>query len=228
MTEPGHGTFTLGQHLQRRHHDQRRHAPGGRRERDPSGSAVTLANAAGATLNLNSFSDTIFSLSGGGSTGGNVTLGSGTLTIGDTSATSTFSGVISGSGGLTQQGTGTFTLAAANTYTGSTTINAGRLIVGGTTGSLGTGAVTDNAVLQFNLTTIVTVGNVISGTGSLTTAASGTVTLSAANTYTGATTISAGTLAVNGSTTSAATVSSEPRHSPAAARSPATSTTTAP
>ena len=37
-----------------------------------SNSAVTLANTAGVTLNLNNFSNTIGSLNGGGTTGGNV------------------------------------------------------------------------------------------------------------------------------------------------------------
>ena len=43
-----------------------------------------------------------------------------------------------------------------------------------------------------------TVSGIISGAGSLTKAGSGTLTLSAANTYTGDTTISAGTLTVSG------------------------------
>ena len=45
-------------------------------------SAVTLANVAGATLDLNGTNETIGSLAGGGATGGNVTLGAGTLTTG--------------------------------------------------------------------------------------------------------------------------------------------------
>ena len=48
----------------------------------------------------------------------------------------------------------------------------------------------------------MTVGGVISGTGTLTKAGTGTTTLTGANTYTGTTTISAGTLQVgNGGTT---------------------------
>ena len=45
-------------------------------------SAVTLANATSALLNIAGFSTQIGSLTGGGATGGNVTLGSATLTIG--------------------------------------------------------------------------------------------------------------------------------------------------
>ena len=55
--------------------------------------AVTLANVAGAVLNLNGTNETIGSLAGGGATGGNVSLGAGTLTTGDANNT-TYSGVI--------------------------------------------------------------------------------------------------------------------------------------
>ncbi len=94
--------------------------------------AVTLANTAGAALDLNNFDQTIGSLAGGGTTGGNVTLGSSTLTTGDASST-IYAGTISGTGSLAKIGTGTFTLSGANTYTGTTTIDAGSLSV---TGSL--------------------------------------------------------------------------------------------
>jgi outer membrane autotransporter protein len=75
---------------------------------------------------------TIGSLAGGGTTGGNVTLGTGALTTGDGSST-IYAGTISGTGSLVKTGTGTFTLSGANTYTGTTTIDAGSLSV---TGSL--------------------------------------------------------------------------------------------
>ena len=56
-----------------------------------------------------------------------VTLGNGTLTTGDATPLTEFAGVISGSGGLTKQGTGIFRLSGVNTYTGPTTINDGTL-----------------------------------------------------------------------------------------------------
>ena len=146
----------------------------------PSGTAVGLANVASATLDLNNFNLTIGSLAGGGTTGGSVTLGSGTLTTGGT-ANTTFGGVISGTGGLTKSGTGTFALGGANTYTGTTTISAGTLQIGagGTTNSLSSGSVTDNAALVFDLSSAVMEANVVSGTGSLAQSGTGTLTLSA-------------------------------------------------
>ena len=98
-------------------------------------SAVTLANTASATLNLNGFNEAIGSLNGGGTTGGNVTLGAGTLTTGGLNAAATYGGVISGTGGLTKTGTGTLTLSGANTYSGGTTVNTGTLTLGNASGA---------------------------------------------------------------------------------------------
>jgi outer membrane autotransporter protein len=88
-------------------------------------SAFTVAS--GATLNLNGFNQTIGSLAGAGS----VTLGSATLTTGTDNTNTTFSGAISGTGGVVKQGTGTFTLTGVSSYTGPTNINAGTLVVNG-------------------------------------------------------------------------------------------------
>src|SRR5262249_39651661 len=56
--------------------------------------------------------------------------GGGDLIV-NTDGTGTFSGVISNSGGLQQNGSGTTTLAAVNSYTDATEVNAGTLLVDG-------------------------------------------------------------------------------------------------
>jgi autotransporter-associated beta strand protein len=148
---------------------------------------------------------------------GTTTISSGTLqigtggTIGSISSTSaitdngsliinrsdalTLSQNISGSGSLTQAGSGTTTLLGANSY-GATNISAGTLQIGngGTTGTLGTGAVVNNGTLKLNRSTTLAIANAISGTGGITQLGSGTSTLSGNNTYTGATNVNAGTL----------------------------------
>ena len=66
---------------------------------------------------------------------------------------------------------------------------------GSASGSLGTGAVTNNGTLVFDRSdTGLTVSSVISGSGSLVQNGSGTTTLSGNNTYSGGTTINTGTL----------------------------------
>ncbi|MEX1076849.1 MAG: autotransporter-associated beta strand repeat-containing protein [Pirellulales bacterium] len=84
----------------------------------------------------------------------------------------------------------------ANSYAGDTIISNGILQVGdgGGTGSLGSGAVINNAALIVNRTGTVTIPGGISGSGSLTKQGPGTLTLSGANTYSGGTVVSAGTL----------------------------------
>ena len=91
--------------------------------------AVVIANVAGANLTV-AAAETIGSLSGGGLAGGTVTL-NGALTTGD-AANTTFNGVISGAGALVKQGSGTFTLTRANTYTGATSVSGGTLTLSGT------------------------------------------------------------------------------------------------
>jgi hypothetical protein len=66
--------------------------------------------ASGAVLDLNGFSQTVGSLAGAGA----VTLGTATLTSGNDGTSTTFSGSMSGSGGLTKIGAARwFSLAPA-------------------------------------------------------------------------------------------------------------------
>ena len=112
----------------------------------------------------------------------------------------TISSVVADNGaatGLTLSGSGTLVLSGGNTYSGTTFINTGTLRIGsgGSTGSLGAGAVVDNATLSFDRNdAALVVSNVVSGTGAVTQIGSGTTTLAAANTFTGPTTINAGAL----------------------------------
>jgi fibronectin-binding autotransporter adhesin len=137
---------------------------------------------------------------GDGGTSG--TIGGGNVTddaslVLNRSDTLTLANAISGAGSLTQAGTGATILTAGNSY-GDTTISAGTLQVGngGTTGSLGTGNVSDNASLVFNRSDTVLVpgltGGVISGAGSVTQAGTGTLIFTNDNSYTGGTTINPG------------------------------------
>jgi len=179
----------------------------------PSGSTLILANVAGATFNLNNVADTIASLSGGGSTGGNVILGSGSLTVGGDNSSTTYGGAISGNGSFTKNGTGTLTLSGANNISGVTAINAGTLQVGngGTTGSLGSGGVTNNSQLTFDLSSAATFSNSIGGSGAVTQNGTGTLTLSGANNFSGGININLGSLIASnaqalGSTTGSTSV----------------------
>ena len=178
-------------------------------------------------------------------TAGTLQLGNGTTTgsiLGDVVNNATlafnrsnayqFDGVISGSGVVQQNGVGTTTLTAVNSYGGGTTINAGKLSIaadanlGASTGALtfngGTLQFTNSSALTLSNTRAVTLqsggggfevtdGNVIinqaiGGSGALTKSGSGFLLLAGTNTYGGGTTISAGTLVIGtGGTTGSIT-----------------------
>ncbi len=101
---------------------------------------------------------------------------------------------IAGTGGLTVS-QGNVTLGNDNSYTGTTIITAGTLTIGtgGTSGSLGTGAVTNSGSLVVDRDGTPTISNAIGGAGDLTVSGPGTVTLSGDSSFTGGTTILDGT-----------------------------------
>ncbi|MBI3145178.1 MAG: DUF4347 domain-containing protein, partial [Pseudogulbenkiania sp.] len=166
-----------------------------------------------------------------------VSLGANTLTVGGDSTSTTYAGLITGTGGVTKIGSGTLTLSGTNTYTGATTVSAGGLTVSGgaaiadssaatvasgatltlsSAEAIGSLAGSGNVALGANTlaaggnNTSTTFSGVLSGTGGMTKTGTGTLTLSGTNTYTGSSSVSAGTLAVTGalSGTSGVTVSS--------------------
>ncbi|WP_193907415.1 autotransporter-associated beta strand repeat-containing protein [Cellvibrio polysaccharolyticus] len=179
------------------------------------GNAVSVAS--GATLTLGGGSETIGSLLGAG----NVVLGY-NLTMGGNNASTTFSGVISGTGnGITKIGSGTFTLSGSNTYTGSTTVSAGTLALSGGAAIDDTSAVTVSSGATLSLNASETLGSLagagivslngftlssggnnssttfsggLIGSGGFAKTGSGTLTLSGSNssTFTGDTTASGG------------------------------------
>jgi autotransporter-associated beta strand protein len=88
---------------------------------------VSIANTAGATLQLNT-SETFNNLTGGGFSGGTVNVQGNTLTL--ASGTShQYDGTFTGtsSGGIIKQGATTLTLSNKNTFAGTITVSAGTL-----------------------------------------------------------------------------------------------------
>lgn len=98
---------------------------------------VTVASPATFNLDLNNVqrTQTIGALNGNGSiTTSSNNLSATIFRVGNGGGSGSFSGVYSGNGSLTKLGTGTQTLSGNNTYTGTTTIGGGKLLVNGITG----------------------------------------------------------------------------------------------
>jgi autotransporter-associated beta strand protein len=90
------------------------------------------------TWNVQSTGNLTFTSAASIATGGN------TLTLaGSSTGQGSIAGVISGTGSLIENGSGTWIITGANTFTGTTTVNGGTLLVNGA-GELGSGAVTVN------------------------------------------------------------------------------------
>ena len=114
-----------------------------------------------------------------------MTLGSAALTTGNDGTSTSFSGAISGTGGLTKIGSGALMLTGASTYTGPTNVNAGILDVNGSLASAVT--VNNGGTLMGNGTigglTISSGGIVAPGNSIGTLNVSGNVAFAAGSTY---------------------------------------------
>lgn len=86
---------------------------------------------------------------------------------------------------------------ASNSWSGTTTVEAG-VTLQGTTATISGSDIVDNGALVYDQDTNGTVSQAISGTGSLAKAGTGVVTLAAVNSYTGGTAVMDGTLALGG------------------------------
>jgi autotransporter-associated beta strand protein len=135
-----------------------------------------------------------------GSIGGNVT--NNALLVFNRSDSPVFSGVISGTGAVTQSGNGLLTLLGNNTYSGLTTVSAGSLQVGngGASGAIA-GNVLNNSAMIFNRADTNVYTGSIAGSGSFVQRGSGVTVLTGSNSYTGGTIINNGTFQIgNGGT----------------------------
>lgn len=93
--------------------------------------AARVVNGATGTVSIGLNALRIGSLSGAGTVNNN----GNTIQVGYLDLNDTFSGVISGAGGLLKRGTGTLVLTGANTYTGQTVVFGGTLQVDGSLAS---------------------------------------------------------------------------------------------
>ncbi len=174
-----------------------------------TGNTATFAGAAGGTVTLGNpeTADGLTFTTSGYTLSGNTLTLSGPLpaiTV-PTAGAVAIACVITGSAGLTENGVGTLTLSAANTFTGGISINGGALTMSGS-GDLGdngsdvgsfAGAIVDNGAFTYSSSAPQTLSGVISGTGTLTQNGPGELILNnAGNSYTGNLTINGAVLDV--------------------------------
>jgi autotransporter-associated beta strand protein len=161
---------------------------------DTAGADASISEALSGSQPFAKLGDGTLTLTGVNSFSGGATIAAGTVAIGDggtagsltgdVAATGTlafnrsddviYAGVISGTGGVAQNGFGTLTLTGANTYSGNTAVSAGTLAIDRSDDATYSGA--------------------ISGAGAFVKQGSGTLALTGASSLTGDITVNAGTL----------------------------------
>lgn len=191
----------------------------GASDRIADSSPVVIAASTG--LHLAGFAETVGPLSGSGQ----VTLGGGSLGVTVGSGSTTYGGVISGTGSLTKRGAGTWVLTSAQGYDGGTLVEGGALRALADHVLPFSSALTISSGAQFDLNSrflmtgslagagnlhlgtagaqffcgyngsTTTFSGVISGGGTFTKSGSGILTLSGVQTYTGSFQIYGGTVA---------------------------------
>ena len=173
-----------------------------------TGGSLTVNGSATLTGN------TVSAASGGAQAGSDFYLMTGTSTTlaPGTNNTITSNGTISDTGssgaalviGSSGNSGGTVIFNNTNAYTGGTTVGNSTTLQlgngGSTSGTLGSGQVTDNSALVFDEGVATTIGNSIIGNGSLIQEGTGTLTLTGANSYSGNTTLQTGTLVIGNNT----------------------------
>lgn len=97
----------------------------------PPATVLELANSPAASLELDTNDQTVSSLCGGGAKGGNVLLGGGNLIVNPAEAC-LYSGSLRGPGSLIKTNSGTLTLVGNSSYSGTTCVRGGDLLVNGT------------------------------------------------------------------------------------------------
>lgn len=146
--------------------------------------------------------ETIGSLEGTLVSGGTVDLGSHRLTLGGNNFGTFFSGVLSGTGGLTVIGSSFagISLGGINTFTGDTIIDGSQVILAGTDGALASNVqLLNGGRFSFQRTADYTYSGVISGNGTVRIASDAATVWTGANSFTGTLQMREGTLALTSS-----------------------------
>ena len=160
-----------------------------------TGGLVTVSNSSGPVT----VTGMTFDVSGYEIAGDPVTLSGerAEFTVNGAANGALISAKLTGPSQLAKLGLGTLNLTnAGNDFGGGVLISAGTLR--GVLGAFGTGTITNNAALTFDVAVAQTLANTLAGIGAIIKLGAGVLTIGGTNTFSGDFTVSAGGLAVNG------------------------------